>query len=74
MGRALWPVVISFKQWGDRWLNDGEAPVALVHKRCGTMVEPRMTCPKCGDAMEAHETEARLSEDFAIERRSALKT
>ncbi len=74
MGRALWPIVISFKQWGDRWLNDGEAPVALVHKRCGAIVEPRMTCPNCDEPMNAHETEARLSKGLAAERRRALKT
>ncbi|MGI9475606.1 MAG: winged helix-turn-helix transcriptional regulator [Hyphomicrobiaceae bacterium] len=71
MGRALWPVVISLKQWGDRWLGDGEMPVALVHKGCGAAVEPRMTCLQCGEPMDAHASEARLSTAFAAERRNA---
>lgn len=73
MGRALWPIVVSFKQWGDRWLNDGETPVALVHKACGAVTEPRMTCSKCGEPMDAHEAEAHLSKAFAAERRGAGK-
>ena len=73
MGRALWPIVISFKQWGDRWLDGGETPVALVHKACGAVTEPRLTCSECGEPMDAQDAEARLSEAFAAERRSAGK-
>lgn len=68
MGRRLWPVVISLKQWGDRWLGDGERPVALVHTGCGTVTEPRMTCPECGEPMDAFECVARLSQGFSAER------
>ena len=73
MGRALWPVIISLKQWGDHWLGDGETPVALVHKGCGAVTEPRMTCPECGEPMDAHGAEARLSQGFSEERRRAGK-
>lgn len=71
MGRELWPVVISLKQWGDRWMGDGETPVALIHKSCGHVTEPRMTCPECAEAMTAQDAEARLSDTFAAERRNA---
>ncbi len=70
MGRALWPVVIALKQWGDHWLGDGELPVALRHKGCGAVTEPRMTCPECGEPMDAHDSEARLSQRFSEERKS----
>ena len=73
MGRALWPVVISLKQWGDRWLGDGETPIGLVHKGCGAVTEPRMTCPECGEPMDAHDSEARLSQGFYDERQRAGK-
>lgn len=73
MGNALWPVVISLKQWGDHWLGDGETPVALVHKGCGAVTKPRMTCPECGEPMGAYESEAHLSKAFAAERRSVGK-
>lgn len=73
MGRALWPVVISLKQWGDRWLCDGETPVGLVHKGCGAVTDPRMICPECGEPMNAHDSEARLSPGFSEERQRAGK-
>lgn len=73
MGRALWPIVISFKQWGDRWLHDGDPPVALVHKACSAVTEPQMTCSECGEPMDAHDAEARLSKAFAVERNNTGK-
>ena len=73
MGRALWPVVISLKQWGDRWLGNGETPVALLQKGCGAVTEPGMTCPECGEPMDAHDSEARLSGGFSEERQRAGK-
>lgn len=73
MGRELWPVVISLKQWGDRWLSDGRTPVKLVHSACGAVTEPIMTCSECGEPIDAHETKARLSKAFAAERQSARK-
>ncbi len=73
MGRTLWPVVISLKQWGDRWLCDGETPVTLMHKGCGAVTEPRMTCPECGEPMNAIDSEVRLSTGFSEERRRAGK-
>lgn len=71
MGRTLWPVVISLKQWGDRWLGMGETPVRLVHEACGAVTRPRMTCDECGEPMDAHGSEARLSQAFSEERQRA---
>ena len=56
-----------------RWLGDGETPVGLVHKGCGAVTEPRMTCPECGEPMDAHDSEARLSLGFSEERQRAGK-
>ena len=64
MGRELWPAVIALKQWGDKWLGDGPAPVEIVHKSCGHVTEPQMTCSDCGEPMAAHDAEPRLSEPF----------
>ena len=73
MGRDLWPAVIALKQWGDRWLGEGPAPVEIVHRVCGHVTEPRMTCSACGEPMAAHDAEPRLSEPFQTERHATRK-
>ena len=74
MGQALWPAIISLKQWGDDWLGDEEVPVRLRHKACGHDTRPHLTCPECGEPMTARDCEARLSEAYAAERSAARKT
>lgn len=72
MGRDLWPVIVSMKAWGDRWLGSGEAPpVAIIHKHCGAAVTPHMVCPACHEPMEARDSESRLSPAFEHERQAA---
>ena len=73
MGRDLWPVIIALKQWGDCWLGDGDAPVKIVHKDCGHLTQPQMTCPDCGQAMGARDARAELIESYERERQAARK-
>ena len=70
-GRDLWPVIVSLKAWGDRWLEGGNTPVEISHKGCGHTVVPRMTCPDCGEPMQAHDARTRLSPDYQHERNTA---
>lgn len=73
MGRDLWPAVIALKQWGDRWLAGGATSVEIEHKGCGHVVQPRMTCPDCGEPMAAHDARPRITPEFAEERRAARR-
>ena len=73
MGQDLWPLIICLKQWGDRWLSDGQAPVKLVHRSCGAVTKPIMTCSECGEPIDALSTTVRLSNAFNAERRKAAK-
>ncbi len=51
-GRALWPVLVALRQWGDEWiLGDGKAPVLLVHKTCGEQSTAVLTCDACGEPL-----------------------
>jgi len=70
-GRGLWVVLIALKQWGDLWLSGEDTPVQIMHKACGNIVKPNMTCPDCGERMEAHDAEAQLSQPFELERQAA---
>lgn len=68
MGRDLWPVIIAFKHWGDRWLSDDEPAVHVVHKHCGAPTTPGLSCSECGEPMEAHDAVAHLAPAFEQER------
>jgi len=70
-GRDLWTVIIALKQWGDCWLNNEATPVQIVHKPCGRVTKPQMTCPDCGEPIDAHDAEARLSRPLKLERKAA---
>jgi DNA-binding HxlR family transcriptional regulator len=71
MGRDLWPIVVSMKAWGDKWMGSGETPVEIMHKACGHSVTPHLVCPDCHEPMQAHDAEPRLSPAFEQERRAA---
>ena len=47
-GRDLFPVITSIRQWGDKWLADGDPPLVLQHAECGheTWFVPK--CSHCG--------------------------
>lgn len=43
-GADLLPVLVALKQWGDRWLAPGGAPVELTHRECGETVHAELRC------------------------------
>jgi DNA-binding HxlR family transcriptional regulator len=51
-GKALWPVLVTLRQWGDEWvMGEGNEPVELVHKTCGQHTTAVLTCDRCGEAL-----------------------
>jgi DNA-binding HxlR family transcriptional regulator len=55
-GRALWPVMVALRQWGDEWITgQGHEPVQLVHRTCGATIHAEMVCSHCGDRLEARD-------------------
>jgi len=52
-GRALWPVLVTIRQWGDEWiLGEGNEAVHMVHRGCGEATTAELTCGHCGETME----------------------
>jgi DNA-binding HxlR family transcriptional regulator len=48
-GKALWPVLVALRQWGDEWsVGKGKEPVLIVHKTCGKRSTGVLTCDNCG--------------------------
>lgn len=47
-GLDLWPVLMAFLEWGDRYCEPDGPPVLIVHKGCGGEIDGRRICRKCG--------------------------
>lgn len=48
-GLELYPILLSLATWGDKWMDQGEGPpVELLHKECGEVMKPILTCSECG--------------------------
>jgi DNA-binding HxlR family transcriptional regulator len=64
-GLALYPPILAFTQWGDRYLPRDESRPALVlrHKPCGELADPLMVCSCCGKPMHARDVEVHVSDD-----------
>lgn len=48
-GRALWPVLVAMRQWGDDWAAPEGPPVLMSHKDCGHTTNAVMVCDHCGE-------------------------
>jgi DNA-binding HxlR family transcriptional regulator len=52
-GRALWPVIVTLRQWGDSWiLGEGNEISLLRHKHCGEITTGVLVCDHCGEAID----------------------
>lgn len=58
-GVDLYPVIVTLAQWGAKWggLQFGPA-VELQHKTCGAVIQPALTCPECGERVDARSMRA----------------
>ena len=58
-GRALWPVLVTIRQWGDEWVvGAGNEPVAMVHATCGERTSALLACENCGDWLQGRDVRA----------------
>lgn len=59
-GRALYPVILSLLQWGDRYYADAKGPPLLLsHKPCENSLELVMACDHCGGRLDLGEVSYR---------------
>jgi DNA-binding HxlR family transcriptional regulator len=59
MGRALWPVMVTLRQWGDRWvIGRGHEPVKLLHTTCGSATTADLVCHDCGETLSLRDVRA----------------
>jgi DNA-binding HxlR family transcriptional regulator len=48
MGRDLYPVLLAFVEWGDRWNAPAGPPGLFRHAGCGEQVRTEIRCPEHG--------------------------
>tara|TARA_R110002110_G_scaffold12692_26_gene60351 strand:+ start:6900 stop:7403 length:504 start_codon:yes stop_codon:yes gene_type:complete len=55
-GIALYPVLLSLLDWGDKWMAGPEGPPVLRrHKTCGHVTHAVQTCSECGEPIGARD-------------------
>ena len=55
-GRDLYPIILAFIKWGDRWLTDESGPpLALYHRTCGHSLTPVMCCEHCRETIDIND-------------------
>ena len=58
-GLDLWPVLMAYLGWGDKYLAPDSGPPRLtVPQDCGGQSGDRRICQKCGKALEVREAES----------------
>ncbi len=58
-GLDLWPILMAYLGWGDKYCEPETGPPRLiVHKECGGEVDDRRICQKCGRQLEVRDAES----------------
>ena len=55
-GLDLWPVLVTLRQWGDRWAGPwgrGGTPLKLLHRGHDHALRAVLTCAECGEPVDA---------------------
>jgi DNA-binding HxlR family transcriptional regulator len=49
VGKDLYPVILTLRQWGDRHLAGPDGPPVVFTHRCGHPLRARLVCESCGE-------------------------
>jgi DNA-binding HxlR family transcriptional regulator len=56
-GRALWPVLTTLRQWGDKHIvGRGNEPIKMRHETCGALTTAHLACDACGERLSARDS------------------
>lgn len=50
-GQELFPVLLALREWGERQLQAGDAPVNPVWHKCGAELHVEPACGACRDVV-----------------------
>jgi DNA-binding HxlR family transcriptional regulator len=51
-GRDLYPVIVTLRHWGDRYLAGDDGPPLVLRHHCGHRMIPQVTCEACGEPLQ----------------------
>jgi DNA-binding HxlR family transcriptional regulator len=49
IGKDLYPVILTLRQWGDSHLAGADGPPLVFTHRCGHTLRARLVCESCGE-------------------------
>lgn len=65
-GLDLFPVLMTFVQWGDRWATDQDgSPVVFRHLTCGEVSQPKYVCDQCDEPVDARNFQPEVGSGIA---------
>lgn len=71
-GLALYPMILAFSRWGDRYLpGDPTFAITLLHKPCGNVADPTFVCANCGEQIHARDVEIHIGAEAAVKAKAA---
>lgn len=74
-GRALWPVLVALRQWGDEWVTgEDRAPLLTQHRACGAVTRADLVCSGCGEPIRHGDLRAVAGPGADEEQRRSLPT
>ena len=54
-GEELYPILVAYWSWGDKWLPKEKAvKVKMLHETCGEMMTPTLVCSNCQELLSPH--------------------
>jgi DNA-binding HxlR family transcriptional regulator len=73
-GIDLWPIIVAFKNWSERWVAwpDGE-PLKIRHKTCNNFTSLKIVCSHCDLPIGARDVEHEMSAAMIKERKTMAK-
>ncbi|RJG39868.1 helix-turn-helix domain-containing protein [Mesorhizobium sp. DCY119] len=70
-GIDLWPLIITLKEWGERWHEwPSGAPLQLRHKSCGHEMQLKLACSCCGDVVGPRDVTSEMSGEMVVQRQA----
>jgi DNA-binding HxlR family transcriptional regulator len=76
-GLDLWPVLVTLRQWGERWAGPwgrGGVPLKLLHRGRGHTLSAQLTCAECGEPVDARSGEVEAAPGALRERAAFAAT
>lgn len=55
LGRSLWPVLATLREFGDRHLTDASGPPTVFRHTCGSAYRAAVVCTACGEVARSED-------------------